>query len=44
LNRGQVYREMLRVVRGRAEVKKLARADGTLIEPAAVAAALGEEI
>ncbi|GAB4261883.1 MAG: 2-oxoacid:acceptor oxidoreductase subunit alpha [Deferrisomatales bacterium] len=40
MNRGQIYREVLRVVRGRCEVEKLTRVDGELITPAEVAKAL----
>ncbi len=42
MNRGQVYREVLRVVRGRSEVHKLTRNDGELITPAEIAKALRE--
>jgi 2-oxoglutarate ferredoxin oxidoreductase subunit alpha len=40
MNRGQIYREVLRVVRGRCEVQKLTRADGELITPAEIARGL----
>lgn len=42
LNRGQIYREALRVSRGRRTVKKLTRVDGELLDPAAIAAAARE--
>ncbi len=44
LNRGQVYREVLRVVRGRCEVRKLTRNDGELLSPAEIAKGLREWI
>jgi 2-oxoglutarate ferredoxin oxidoreductase subunit alpha len=40
MNRGQVYREVLRVARGRCEVRKLSRVDGELITPSQIARAL----
>lgn len=42
MNRGQVYREVLRVARGRADVHKLVRNDGELITPAEIAKGLRE--
>ncbi len=42
LNRGQVYREALRVARGRCEVHKLTRNDGELLTPTEIAKALRE--
>lgn len=42
MNRGQVYREVLRVARGRCEVHKLSKVDGELIAPQEVAKALRE--
>ncbi len=42
MNRGQVYREALRVIRGRCEVRKLNRVDGELITPAQITRALRE--
>jgi 2-oxoglutarate ferredoxin oxidoreductase subunit alpha len=44
MNRGQVYREALRVARGRCEVRKLSRVDGELITPAEIRRALREEV
>jgi len=44
MNRGQIYREALRVVRGRCEVRKLTRVDGELITPAQIHKALREEV
>lgn len=44
MNRGQVYREALRVARGRCEVRKLSRVDGELITPAEIRKALREEV
>jgi 2-oxoglutarate ferredoxin oxidoreductase subunit alpha len=40
MNRGQVYREVLRVARGRCEVRKLTRADAELITPGEIVNAL----
>ena len=42
MNRGQVYREVLRVARGRSEVLKLSRVDGELITPQEIQKALRE--
>ncbi len=44
LNRGQVYREVLRVCRGRCEVHKHTRTDGEMITPAEIVRALRERI
>jgi 2-oxoglutarate ferredoxin oxidoreductase subunit alpha len=44
MNRGQVYREVLRVARGRCEVRKLGRVDGELITPGEIAKALREVV
>ena len=44
MNRGQVYREALRVARGRCEVRKLSRVDGELITPTEIARALREVV
>jgi 2-oxoglutarate ferredoxin oxidoreductase subunit alpha len=42
MNRGQIYREVLRVARGRCQVRKLNRVDGELITPAEISKALRE--
>lgn len=42
MNRGQLYREVLRVARGRCEVRKLTRVDGEMITPAEIAKAMRE--
>ncbi|HSH71356.1 MAG TPA: 2-oxoacid:acceptor oxidoreductase subunit alpha, partial [Deferrisomatales bacterium] len=42
LNRGQIYREAWRVSRGRCDVQKLVRDDGTLIAPTDIAKRLRE--
>jgi 2-oxoglutarate ferredoxin oxidoreductase subunit alpha len=44
MNRGQVYREVLRVARGRCQVRKLSRVDGELITPFQIARALREVV
>ncbi|MBI5444245.1 MAG: 2-oxoacid:acceptor oxidoreductase subunit alpha [Deltaproteobacteria bacterium] len=44
MNRGQVYREVLRVARGRCEVRKLSRVDGELVTPGEIARALREVV
>jgi 2-oxoglutarate/2-oxoacid ferredoxin oxidoreductase subunit alpha len=42
MNRGQVYREVLRVARGRCEVRRISRADGELISPTEIERILRE--
>jgi len=42
MNRGQVYREVLRVARGRADVRKLNRVDGEMLTPGEIAKAMRE--
>ncbi len=42
MNRGQVYREVLRVVRGRCEVRKLSRVGGDLVTPTDIIRAMRE--
>jgi 2-oxoglutarate ferredoxin oxidoreductase subunit alpha len=44
MNRGQVYREVLRVARGRAEIRKLNRVDGELITPGEITKAMREAV